>query len=108
MNVLRFAKRLPVHWNRERDYQERSRLALGHDTICYDEHIRFRCPNDALILALFQGFVFEKRPRREARDFIAFSRGCTAFLDAGASDGIMSILFAAQPPEAALILSVEA
>jgi FkbM family methyltransferase len=106
MNVLRFAKRLPVHWNRERDYQERSRLGLGHDTICYDANIRFRCPNDALILALFQGFVFEERPRREARDFIGFSQGCTAFLDAGASAGIMSILFAVSRQKGS-ILSVE-
>jgi FkbM family methyltransferase len=106
MNGLRFAKRLPVYWNRERDYQERSRLGLGHDTVCYDAHIRFRCPNDALILALFQGFVFEVRPRREARDFMRLSEGCTAFLDAGASAGIMSILFAVSRQKGS-ILSVE-
>lgn len=106
VNLIRFIKRLPVYWNRERDYQIRSRHHLPHTLVCFDENIRFICPNDALVFAQFQNHVFEGWQRNEAASFLELSRGCRSFLDLGASAGIMSMLFSSSR-DSGRILSVE-
>src|SRR5262245_2924124 len=105
-NPIRFIKRLPVYWNRERNYQEHVRLGLRHEVICYDESIRFVCPNDALVFSQFQNHVFETWQRDEAKNFLQLANGCTKFIDVGASAGIMSMLFAASRKSGSII-SVE-
>ncbi len=106
MNLLRFAKRIPVYLNRERDYQEHARGGLRHEVICYDEATRFRCPNDALVFSQFQAHVFQPQSREEIRQFLHLAEGCRRSIDAGASAGIFSMLFAVSRPGAS-ILSVE-
>lgn len=99
MNWLRVLKNIPrrfreevseqlVHLNRE------EHSANWYQWFYINKDIRFCCPCDALVIAIWRFHATTIGGRKELMDFLDLAKDCRRLMDVGASAGIFSALFA--------------
>jgi FkbM family methyltransferase len=104
--LAHFAWRLPVYWRLFQSQRHRWESHLPFDTVFFDSETHFRGPDLATGHEIFESMAFERSENMEAKGFLKLAKGCSHFVDLGASGGFFSALFAASR-ESGQILSVE-
>lgn len=101
-----FVWRLPVYWRLFQSQRLRWASHLPYDVLFFDKETHFRGPDLTIGHEIFESMMFESSGRSEANSFLKLAKGCSKFVDLGASGGFFSALFAATR-ESCEILSVE-
>lgn len=103
----RFIRRLPDYYLVTRRLYTWERLKLPVNVCFFEGDSYFFTPDNLLVHNLWTHKVTSYYTRDEVRDWLTFSRGCHALLDAGASAGFFSAVFNRTAAETAKIVSVE-
>lgn len=108
--ILEFAGvlgRLSYYSLAERSRRICHRSGLGHGYIAVDDDISFQCPASPVAHSVFRDMAFGGQGRSEIEEFLELGSGCRFMVDAGASGGFFSVLFAVSRREYSRLLSIE-